>query len=348
MPKYSNTTSVNVTRILYLLVCELAGTALAYQSLGRDYIWVGILTGLIVGAFFIMVESMMKQFTLRGFSTATFGLVIGIFCAWLLTTVKISNLFATTFSDVIKKPEDFILAFNVSLYATFGFLGTVLALRSNQDDFAFVIPYVRFRQDDTAGRPLLLDTEIITDGRIPSLTQSGFLERNIIIPRFILSELQDLATSPSPGRKQLGQRGLDSLEELQSNKLVRVTIHDSEPSQDTRDTLLLQTCRILNAKLLTIDDNLTKIARIQNVDVLNLNDLNNALKPRVTIGSKLNLAIVRNGKEEHQGVGYLLDGTMIVVNNANDRIGTTEPVTVISTLNTSAGIMVFAELNENL
>lgn len=348
MPNSSNKTSVNVTRILYLLVCELAGTAIAYQSYGPDHLWIGIIGGLIVGAFFIMVESMMKQFTLRGFSTATFGLIIGIFCAWLLTTVKISVLFATTFNDIIKKPEDFILTFNVALYATFGFLGTVLALRSNQDDFAFIIPYVRFRQNGSSGRPLILDADVILDGRVPSLMTSGFLEPNVIIPRFILEEIQNIATSPSPGRRQLGQRGLDSLEELQKSKAIRVTIHDTETADETRDTLLLQTCRVLDAKLLTIDENLTKIARIQNVDVLNINELSTALKPKVTVGARLQLPIVRNGKEDHQGVGYLPDGTMIVVNNANDKQGTTQDVTVISTINTSAGLMVFAELNENL
>lgn len=334
--------------MLYLLVCELAGSALAFQSLGPAKMWIGITAGLLVGAFFIMVESLMKQFSIRGFSTATFGLVIGIFCAWLINTVRIPELFSVTFSGFIKNPEDFALSFNVCTYATLGFLGTVIALRSNQDDFAMIIPYVRFRQEAQKGRPLLLDTDVITDGRLSSLMNSGFLEHNLIIPRFVLDELQIMSNSPSPGRRQRGQRGLDCLEDLQSSQRTRVNIHDAIPASpdDTHDAVLMQVARLLNAKLLTTDNNLSKVARLQEVTVLNINDLADALKPKVSVGAHLNLAIVRTGKDEHQGVGYLPDGTMIVVNNAVTKIGTAQDVTVISTINTSAGVMVFAEIDD--
>ena len=334
--------------MLYLLVCELAGSALAFQNLGPAKMWIGITAGLLVGAFFIMVESLMKQFSIRGFSTATFGLVIGIFCAWLINTVRIPELFTVTFSGLIKNPEDFALSFNVCTYATLGFLGTVIALRSNQDDFALIIPYVRFRQEAQKGRPLLIDTDVITDGRLSSLMNSGFLEHNLIIPRFVLDELQIMSNSPSPGRRQRGQRGLDCLEDLQSSQRTRVNIHDAVPASpdDTHDAILMQIARVLNAKLLTTDNNLSKVARLQEVTVLNINDLAEALKPKVSVGAHLNLAIVRTGKDEHQGVGYLPDGTMIVVNNAVTKIGTTQDVTVISTINTSAGVMVFAEMDD--
>ncbi|MFC5050457.1 PIN/TRAM domain-containing protein [Rubritalea spongiae] len=348
MAKKHTKTSVNITRMLYLLVCELAGSALAFQSFGPEYMWAGVLTGLAVGAFFIMVESLMKQFTIRGFSTATFGLVIGLFCAWLLTTVKIGELFTVTFESIIKRPDDFIITFNVTMYATLGFIGTVLALRSNQDDFAFVIPYVRFRQENQKGQPLLLDTDVITDGRLTSLMSSGFLDNNLIIPRFVLEELQIMSNSPSPSRRQRGQRGLDCLEDLQNSQRVKVNIHDAATSNpdESHDALLMQISRLLDAKLLTTDDNLSKVARLQNVKVLNINDLADSLKPKVAVGAQLHLAIVRTGKEEHQGVGYLPDGTMIVVNNAVSKIGTSQDVTVISTINTSAGVMVFAEMDK--
>jgi uncharacterized protein YacL len=233
------------------------------------------------------------------------------------------------------------------LFASLGFLGTVIALRSSQDDFAVVIPYVRFRSDSTTGRPLLLDADIITDGRVTAVLQSGFLERNIIIPRFVLEELQVMSNSPSPGRRQRGQRGLECLENLQSSRDIKVTVHDStaRSSEDSHDAHLLQICQILNAQILTTDDNLTKVARLQNVDVLNLNDMSEALKPQVDIGTRVQLPLVRTGKEEHQGVGYLPDGTMIVVNNGISKIGTTQSVTVISTINTTAGLMVFAEMD---
>lgn len=333
--------------MLYLLVCELAGSAIAYHSLGPEGLWVGISLGLIVGFFFIMIEHLMKNFTIRGFSTATFGLVIGLFCAWLLTSVKLPELFNVTFQGFIKRPDDFVLTFNVCLYATLGFLGTVLALRSNHEDFAVIIPYVRFRQETQKGRPLLLDTDVIVDGRLPALLNSGFLDRNLIIPRFVLEELQQMAKASSPNRSQRGQRGLDCLDELRNSPLTKITIHDATPNStdDTNDMVLMQISRMLHAKLLTTDNNLTKVARLQNVTTLNINDLLSALKPKITVGAKLQLAIVRPGKEDHQGVGYLPDGTMIVVNQASDKIGNTLNVAVISTINTSAGMMVFAEID---
>lgn len=333
--------------MLYLLVCELAGSAIAFHSLGPENMWIGISLGLLFGFFFIMIESLMKDFSIRGFSRAIFGLVIGFFGAWLLASVKLAELFTVTFQGLIQRPDDFVLTFNVCLYATLGFLGTVLALRSNQDDFAVIIPYVRFRQETQKGKPLLLDTDVITDGRLPALLNSGFLDKNLIIPRFVLEELQLMTHSPSSGRSQRGQRGLDSLEELRNSPLIRITIHDATPdsSDDTNNAVLIQISRMLNAKLLTTDNNLTKVARLQNVSTLNVNDLASALKPKITVGVQLQLAIVRTGKEDHQGVGYLPDGTMIVVNQAVSKIGSTLNVTVISTINTSAGMMVFAEID---
>ena len=340
--------------MLYLLVCELAGSAIAFHSLGPEHMWIGITIGLLIGFFFIMIETLMKDFTIRGFSKAIFGLVIGFFGAWLLASVKLAELFNVTFHGVIQHPDDFVLTFNVCLYATLGFLGTVLALRSSKEDFAVIIPYVRFRQETQKGKPLLLDTDDIQVIRGEALalaeevTGESSRDVNYIIPRFVLEELQLMSNSPSSGRSQRGQRGLDSLEELRNSPLIRITIHDATPdsTDDSHNAILMQISRMLNAKLLTTDDNLTKVARLQNITTLNINDLSAALKPKVTVGSHLQLAIVRPGKEDHQGVGYLPDGTMIVVNQAISKIGNTLNVTVISTINTSAGMMVFAEIDD--
>ena len=349
MNKYSSNTSLNIARVLYLIVCQFAGMALAYQLLGPDKIWIGMVVGLIVAMFFMFIESLSKSYTIRGFSTGTFGLLIGLFCAWLMTRVGVPEIISSVFHEIIPNQNGFNTAFNTMLFASLGFLGTVISLRSSQDDFAVVIPYIRFRSDSTTGRPLLLDGDVITDGRINAVMRSGFLEKNIIIPRFILEELQIMSNSPSPGRRQRGQKGLECLENLQSARDIKVTVHDStaRSSDDSHDAHLLQISQILNAQILTTDDNLTKVARLQNVDVLNLNDINDALKPHVDVGTRVQLPIVRTGKEEHQGVGYLPDGTMIVVNNAVSKIGTTQSITVISTINTSAGLMVFADMDQD-
>lgn len=357
----SSPPSVNVARLTYLLVCEAAGVAIALSTKGTPFeisVGVGLLAGLGVAALFIFIESLMKSFTLRGFSTATFGLGVGLFCAWLLTRVEISNLLELAFRDRLASDafagEDRVetivnalrLALDVTLFASLGFLGAVLALRSNRDDFAFIIPYVRFRQDAASGQPVVLDPEAVMDGRVPAILRAGFLSGRLIVPRFVLEELQVMANSPSNANRHRGQRGLDSLQQMQAAPDIQISIHDSRGvgEDETLHSRLLETARLLGARLMTVDENLAKVAKLQELDVLNIRELDEALKPNVAVGERLRIALVRGGKEDHQGVGYLPDGTMIVVNHAVSKIGGTVEVMVVSTLQTSAGTMVFAEL----
>ena len=351
----SSSPAVNVARLTYLLVCEAAGffIALSARNSGYDFpLWGGLAGGLLVAAFFILVETLIKGFTLRGFSTATFGLCVGLFCAWLLTRVQLSALFELVFRDKLTGQDNFDtligvlrLAFDLSLYASLGFIGAVLALRSNRDEFAFIIPYVRFRQDAATGQPIVLDPEAVMDGRVPGILRAGFLHGRLIVPRFVLAELHELANSPSSASRQRGQRGLDYLEQMQAAPDLQITIHDTRDlaGDETMTARLLETTRLLGARLMTVDDTLGKVAKLQNVPVLNLHELDEVLKPSITVGERLRIALVRPGKEEHQAVGYLPDGTMIVVNNAAAKIGSTIDALVISTLQTNAGTMVFAE-----
>ncbi|YCM45499.1 hypothetical protein V2O64_05630 [Verrucomicrobiaceae bacterium 227] len=342
--------SVNVARLTYLVLCELAGLAIALSNPNIP-LWAGLFGGLIVGGFFIIVERLMKDSTLRGFSTATFGIAVGLICAFLLNRVGISDLVKLAVTPLNNEDlgESLALALNVSIYASLAFLGAVLALRSNQEDFSFIIPYVRFRQDATSGQPLLLDGEVIMDGRLPALMAAGFLTGRLLVPQFVLEELQVMGNSPSAGKRQRGQRGLEVLEQLQKNPAVPISIQDSRgmAEDDSFQGRLVQTAKLLAARIITTDENLTKVAHLQGADVMNLNDLADALKPSVVVGESVRLALVRAGKDDHQAVGYMPDGTMIVVNHAINKINTTQDVTVISKLQTSAGQMVFAELNSN-
>lgn len=339
--------SVNTARLIYLVICELAGAAIANHAVGPDKIWLGIVGGLIIAAFFILVESLMKQFSLRGFSNATVGILIGVFCAWLLSR-GVVNLLEVTLSEKVEQIDAVVMSVHVTLYASLGFLGAVLALRSSKDDFSLLIPYLRFRKESTPGPPLLLDNHVITDSRLYGVLSAGFIEGKLVVPRFVLEELHIMANSPSSSRRARGQRGLDTLERLQGNDEFRITIYDSESNQgaDTHDARLMYSCRLLSARLLTTDENLTKAARLQGVTVLNINDLNQALKPKIAVGERIRLPLVRAGRDEHQAVGYLPDGSMIVVNNAVRKINTTQDVIVISTLETEGGTMVFSELFE--
>lgn len=350
MKDFSSITAVNVARLVYLLVCEVAGVAVALSTRGLAYeipLWVGIVGGLVLAGFFILVEGLAKGITMRGFSHATFGLLVGLFCAWLLTKVDLDRLMVEAFQLTEDGANTVELAVSISLFASLGFIGAALALRSGHDDFAFIIPYVRFRQDSASGQPLVLDADVIMDGRVPRIQNSGFLTGRLIVPRFILDELKVMSNSPSVGKRQRGQRGLDCLEEMQAHPGLNISIHDASETADSSDgldTRLIQTARLLGARILTTDENLAKVSRLQGADVLNINDLSDALKPAVAVGEKIHLALVRSGKDDHQGVGYLPDGTMIVVNQAISKIGTTQDVVVISTLQTAAGELVFAEL----
>lgn len=352
--------SVNVARLVYLLVCEAAGVAIALSTRGTLDISIvtGILGGLGVAGLFIWIECLMKGFTLRGFSTASFGLGVGLFCAWLLTRVDISNLLNLAFQDKLQDGKGITavqyevlvsamrLAIDVTLYASLGFLGAVLALRSNRDDFAFIIPYVRFRQDSSSGQPVVLDAEVVMDGRVLGILRSGFLHGRLIVPRFVLDDLQARVETGNPSDRQRAQRGLNGLEQMQKAADISISIHDSIAADETEtvNTRLIEATRLLAARLMTMDENLAKIAKIQGVDVLNLHDLDDALKPTVMMGERIRLALVRTGKEEHQAVGYLPDGTMIVTNHAVSKIGSTVDVVVVSTLQTASGMLVFAEL----
>lgn len=352
-------TSVNIARLIYLLICQAAGVAIALSTKGTAVeisVATGLLIGLAIGILFIGIERLMEDFTLRGFSTATFGLGVGLFCAWLLTRVEISTLLELAFRDKVNETEygdtlvnSMQLALDVTLFASLGFLGTVLALRSNRDDFAFIIPYVRFRQDASSGQPIVLDAETVMDGRILGLLSSGFISGRLIVAQFVLEEIQTLANEGSNGIRQRAQRGLENLEKMQSSADIQVSIYDARitTEEQTLHARLIETAKFYSARLLTLEESLAKIAKLQGVSVLNLNDLDLALRPSIAVGERLRVALVRPGKEDHQGVGYLPDGTMIVVNQAAEDIGKSLDVVVVTTLQTAGGTLIFAEPNRS-
>ncbi|WP_193213457.1 PIN/TRAM domain-containing protein [Luteolibacter marinus] len=353
--------SVNVARLIYLLVCEAAGATIALSTQGTAAevsMGAGLVGGLVIGGFFIWIESLIKGFSLRGFSTATFGLLVGMFCAWLITRIDISNLVSLAVRDKLASRDsaDVVdgealvttISFTIQmiLYASLGFIGAVLALRSSRDDFAFILPYVRFRQDSSTGQPVVLDGDTVMDGRVPAVVRAGFLRGRLVVPRFVLDEIQVLANSPTPAKRQRAERGLACLEEMRGAKDLQISIEDSSDvsGDETITGRLVQMAQLLGARLMSTDENLCKVAKLRGVDVLNFDELLDALRPTVRVGERVRLALVRGGKDEHQGVGYLPDGTMIVVNHAVSKIGTSQDVVVISTLQTSGGLMVFAEL----
>jgi uncharacterized protein YacL len=296
-----------VIRILFLALCTVGG----YEVSQVRPEWVnngamGLLIGFGLGGLCVGIDEMLKGFSLRAFSAATFGLFLGTLVA---TMIDRSGLFSDT-DDTQRR------IIRLGLFLSFGYIGMVLAMRSNKEDFSLIIPYVRFASQTKPENLLLLDTSVIIDGRIADLIEANFLEGMLVIPRFVLQELQQIADSNDPVIRARGRRGLEMLTRLQQNKKNEVKIHDADfPEESEVDAKLVRLSRALGAKLFTNDFNLGKVAELQSVPYVNLNELANALKPVILPGEVFSLRVVREGKDKGQGIGYLNDGTMVVINN---------------------------------
>lgn len=325
--------AINLFRLLFAITSALIGWMIGAEFLSSP--WTGTAIGLIVGLLVILADRLLKGISLRLFSAATFGLLLGLLLARLLIASEILR-----YLDPDKQ-----WMIGIAVYATAGYLGMMLAIRSNRDEFALIIPFVRFQQSGGPSGPVVLDTSAIIDGRIEAVCKTGFLTGTLVIPRIVLEELQTLADSSDPTKREKGKRGLATLEGLRSNADLGFTIHESgDPSPNPVDTQIVVIAKSLGARVVSNDANLRRIAAIQNVTALNLNDLAAALRPTVAIGDSIRVSLVKEGRDPSQAVGYLDDGSMVVVNHASQRIGHTEDVTVISIVQTSAGRMLFGEL----
>ena len=328
--------TVNLLRILFVTFCGAIGGIVTVETQGQYA--PGIMIGVVFALLVVLADRLLKGFSLRAFSSATFGLLLGLLFA---------NLF--TASDILRYQSDTVQwAARIVVYCTFGYLGMMLAMRSNRDEFSLIIPYVRFARETTQHEPLVVDTNVIIDGRITDLVATGFLSRALIVPRFVLGELQTLADSRDPIKRERGRRGLDILNQLQKSKELDLTIHDTTGDADLSiDARLVRSAKLLQARLLTNDQALCQVARLQQVPALNLADLARALRPSAAAGDELELNLVKEGRESHQAVGYLPDGTMIVVNHARAFLGKVVTVSVSSALQTGAGRLIFAEVKQS-
>lgn len=326
-------------RILFLGLCIMAGFAISQvrpEFIGMSYSGtIGMVIGFGFGGLLIAVDEMLKGFSLRAFSATTFGLLLGTVVAMLIDR---SGLFENT-------DEKVRLVIRLGLFLSFGYIGIILAIRSNKEDFSLIIPYVRFSPQNKPDNLLLLDTSVIIDGRIADLIQAHFLEGLIVVPRFVLKELQQVADSADAIKRARGRRGLEMLNRIQRNTSMEVRIHDGDfPEEKDVDAKLVRLARNLNARLYTNDYNLAKVAELQQVSCLNLHEVAKCLKVILLPGEILQLKIAREGKDKGQGIGYLPDGTMVVVTNGQPHIGRQVEVQVQSLLQTGAGIIVFAEV----
>jgi uncharacterized protein YacL len=296
----------------------------------------GLATGFFGSALVILLEMAMKRFSIRNLSAAVFGLIFGFFMAWVLTgVIKLIPMSIQLFSSI-----------QIILILVLCYLGMIIAMRG-KDEFNLIIPYVKFVRQDRRDDIVLLDTSVIIDGRIADIFQTHFIEGRIVIPRFVLKELQQIADSQDALKRNRGRRGLDVLNKIQKNTALDVKIQEDDfPEIKEVDAKLVKLAKLLGAKVFTNDFNLNKVAEIQSVPVLNINELANSLRPVILPGEPMEVRISKEGKEYNQGVAYLDDGTMVVVDNSRHLIGQAVKVTVTSVLQTSAGRMIFAKLEE--
>jgi uncharacterized protein YacL len=357
--------TANIIRIIIVFLFMAAGGTL---FAGLDWaIWLGILVGLAIGVLIVAVEISAREFSIRKFSAIVIGLVLGVLASYVITAILDKALPETIYgsTEVIEQPDvssgdqtDAVTVaagtrttaskvkavIDILVTMCCVYLGVGLALKGEKH-FNLLLPQTTALGKEVKLSNIIVDTSVIIDGRIADIVETGFVEGTLIIPRFVLKELQLIADSSDPLKRTRGRRGLDILNRIQKDPNIHVNIHETDfPEIPEVDTKLVKLAKTLGGKVFTNDYNLNKVAEFQQVRVLNVNDLANALKPVILPGETMVIRIVREGKEMGQGVAYLDDGTMVVVNNGKDRIGQKLEVAVTSVLQTSAGRMIFAEI----
>ncbi len=295
---------------------------------------------MIIAGTVLAVDIFVPRKRLETVSAVYFGMLVGLFLTYALG-LALSPLLGDLSPRLGSKVQ---LVMAVSLCYI-----CISLLIQTKDDFRFIIPYVEFAKEVKGLKPLVLDTSVIIDGRIADVLETDSLDNQIVMPRFVVAELQKIADSSDKMRRTRGRRGLDVLNRLRGNERIDLLMYDRElPEFEGQpvDLKLVLLAKHLEGKVVTNDYNLNKVARVHGVQVVNLNDLANALKPVMLPGESVNVRIIKPGEEPRQGVGYLDDGTMIVVEGGRDHLNQVVRMTVTSMLQTSAGRMIFGRFQE--
>jgi len=336
---------------LVLLRCAFVGVAIGVavliinsgaippdQTLLNWLVFFGVL---VLAAAVIAADMLIPRKELDTISAVYFGLIVGLFLAYVaglaLTPLLPVTAGGPQYTERIRSAVQLVLA-AVLCYTCISFL------LQTKNDFRFIIPYVEFSKEVKGRRPYILDTSVVIDGRVADVVEAGILDSQLIMPRFVITELQAIADSSDRLRRSRGRRGLDILNKLRSHPDVDLQIYDRDLPEfagQSVDLKLVALAKHLEGKLVTNDYNLNKVARLHGVGVINLNDVANALKPVFLPGEQLSVRLVKAGEEPGQGVGYLDDGTMVVVEAGRDHLNELVGIVVTSVLQTSAGRMVF-------
>jgi uncharacterized protein YacL len=303
------------------------------------------LSGLVLCCFVLWMDIFVPKKKLGAVAGVFFGLLIGILLSW--GGAQVIDMLKEIYNIPITTPA--VTAIKWILGTCICYLVVSIIMRT-KDDVRFIIPYVEFAKQTKGVRPLVLDTSVIVDGRIADVCRNSLFDTPLVVPRFVLNELQLIADSSNKLKRNRGRRGLDILHKMQSDSLIDVKIDDTivpevEEAKGVDQKLLLFT-RFYNGRLATTDYNLSKVAQLRDVNVLNINDLANSLKMVILPGETMEVKIIKPGEEADQGIGYLDDGTMIVVEGGRNKIGKELLISVTSSIQTSAGKMIFGKFEE--
>ncbi len=296
----------------------------------------------------IYIDIKVKQeHKIATFSGVLLGMMAGLLFAYAMSfVVDLAGLFLENNKGIdeslLRLGKDGVKLF-IGLVTCYIGISVVL---QTKDDFRFVIPYVEFTKQLRGAMPTLLDTSVIIDGRVVDIARTHILQGTVIVPQFVIDELQQIADSQDKLKRARGRRGLDILKLLQDDGLVDLRIVDQDASGNGVDQKLVSLSLELKARLMTNDFNLNKAASLKQIEVINLNELAQALRPVALPGEGMRVKIVKKGEGPNQGVGYLEDGTMVVVEGGRDKVDQMLPITITSTLQTSAGKMIFAKAEE--
>jgi len=320
-----------------VVVTTITGYFIIREIFGSNFLGLfGAIAGLLIGYLIIKAEDKLKDIPLK----SIVGSLIGITVSILVAKLFISELLLAIVKDIPITVPVYIL-----IYFVMGYLGfRIGAQKSHTIDLSKIPLFgkVADREDMK-----ILDTSAIIDGRIADLCETGFIEGTLVVPQFVLYEVQHIADHQDPVKRTRGRRGLDVLHRLQKQTFISVKIVDYDfPKLKDVDTKLIALAKRLDAKIITNDYNLNKVAEVQGIEVLNINQLATALKPALLPGELMNVKILKEGKEHGQGIGYLDDGTMVVVDDAKRLLGKSTDVIVTSVLQTTSGRMIFAKLKE--
>lgn len=344
-----------ILRAFFVLVASGLGLSVASNSGFYSSAKIIVFLSFLIGAVAVIaIDIGFKRKRIDLISSVYFGLAVGLFLTYVVSLVLTplfqglaeaqGSLSAEEVGNII--PASSIQLLVVALVGISMCYLCISVLWQTRDDFRFVIPYVEFSKDVKGLKPYILDTSVVIDGRIADIVDTGIVDNQLVMPRFILGELQSIADSSDKMRRSRGRRGLDILNRLRNNPDIDFKVYDRElPEMEGQpvDMKLLTLARHLEGKVVTGDFNLNKVAKLQNVQVINLNDIANSLKPVFLPGEEVKIKVVKAGEGPGQGVGYLDDGTMIVIEDGRDQIGNEVQITVTSTLQTSAGRMVFGK-----